>query len=57
MKKINMNYTTNEQLWSIEDLKADGWRWHSAKKCWYNRNTEQHLQALRAATEIDALPA
>lgn len=40
-----------------EALKADGWRWHSAKKCWYNRNTEQHLQALRAATEIDALPA
>ena len=23
MKKINMNYTTNEQLWSIEDLAAN----------------------------------
>ncbi len=31
-------------------LKADGWRWHSAKKCWYNRNTEQHLQTLRELT-------
>ena len=31
-------------------LKADGWRWHSVKKCWYNRNTEQHLQTLRELT-------
>lgn len=29
-------------------LKAAGYRWHSKKKCWYARNTEQHLQALRA---------
>nr|DAG39638.1 MAG TPA: Large polyvalent protein associated domain 29 [Bacteriophage sp.] len=32
-------------------LKADGWRWHGQKKCWYNRNTEQHLQTLRKITE------
>ena len=29
-------------------LKAAGYRWHSKKKCWYAKNTEQHLQALRA---------
>ena len=29
-------------------LKAAGYRWNSKKKCWYARNTEQHLQALRA---------
>lgn len=29
-------------------LKAAGYRWHSKKKCWYARNTEQNLQALRA---------
>ena len=29
-------------------LKAAGYRWHSKKKCWYARNTEQRLQALRA---------
>ena len=29
-------------------LKAAGYRWHSKKQCWYARNTEQHLQALRA---------
>lgn len=28
-------------------LKAAGYRWHSKKQCWYARNTEQHLQALR----------
>lgn len=29
-------------------LKAAGYRWHNKKQCWYARNTEQHLQALRA---------
>ena len=29
-------------------LKAAGYRWHSKKQCWYARNTEKHLQALRA---------
>lgn len=32
-------------------LKASGWRWHSKKKCWYNRNTESNLQGLREITE------
>ncbi len=29
-------------------LKTAGYRWHSKKKCWYARNTEQNLQALHA---------
>lgn len=29
-------------------LKAAGYRWHGKKRCWYAKNTEQHLQALRA---------
>lgn len=29
-------------------LKTAGYRWHSKKQCWYNKNTEQNLQALRA---------
>ena len=29
-------------------LKALKFRWHSVKKCWYARNTEKNLQALRA---------
>lgn len=28
-------------------LKAAGYRWHGKKKCWYARNTERNLQALR----------
>lgn len=32
-------------------LKANGWRWHHKKGCWYNRNTEDNLQALRSITE------
>ena len=34
-----------------EALKGDGWRWHRQKGCWYNKNTEQHLQTLRSITE------
>ncbi len=34
-----------------EALKADGWRWHSKKYCWYNKNTENHLQNLRGILE------
>lgn len=29
-------------------LKSQGWRWHKQKQCWYNRNTEENLQGLRA---------
>ena len=28
-------------------LKAAGYRWHSIKKCWYAKRTEEHLRALR----------
>ena len=29
------------------ELKANGWRWHNKKQCWYNKNTENNLQNLR----------
>ena len=32
-------------------LKAHGWRWHTRKKCWYNRNTEDNLRGLKAITD------
>lgn len=32
-------------------LKEGRWRWHRKKGCWYNRNTEDNLQQLRAITE------
>lgn len=28
-------------------LKSAGYRWHGKKKCWYAKNTEKNLQALR----------
>lgn len=51
-------YFSGKLAASVRDaLKADGWKWHGVKKCWFNRNTEQHLQALRSATEGAALTA
>ncbi len=32
-------------------LKAAGYRWHSVKKCWYAKRTEEHLQALKKIEE------
>lgn len=32
-------------------LKVNSWRWHRKKGCWYNRNTEDNLQGLRAITD------
>lgn len=32
-------------------LKAAGYRWHSVKKCWYAKRTEEHLQTLRKIEE------
>lgn len=34
------------------ELKANGFRWHRMKKCWYAKNTEKNLQALRAIEEV-----
>lgn len=34
-----------------EALKSSGWRWHGTKKCWYHRNSEETLQALRNILE------
>lgn len=28
-------------------LKAAGYRWHSVKKCWYAKRSEERLQALK----------
>lgn len=35
-------------------LKTAGYRWHKKKQCWYARNTEQNLQALRAIEAANA---
>ena len=32
-------------------LKVAGYRWHSVKKCWFAKRTEEHLQALRKIEE------
>ena len=33
-------------------LKQSGFRWHRMKKCWYAKNNEKNLQALRAIEEV-----
>lgn len=40
-----------------EALKSYGWRWHGKKGCWYNKNSENHLQQLRGILETPELAA
>ena len=45
-------YFNNKPSQDTRDaLKAAGYRWHSVKKCWYAKRTEEHLQALRKIEE------
>lgn len=45
-------YFNNKPSQATRDaLKAAGYRWHSVKKCWYAKRTEEHLQALRKIEE------
>jgi hypothetical protein len=43
---------------TLEALKANRWRWHRTKKCWYNRNTEKNIDFAQAiaAGETPAAP-
>lgn len=44
---IEVYFTSKPSQATRDALKAAGYRWHSVKKCWYAKRTEEHLQALR----------
>lgn len=44
---IEVYFPSRPSQTTRDALKAAGYRWHSVKKCWYAKNTEAHLQALR----------
>ena len=57
MKKINMNYTTNEQLWSIEDLAANH-GYTKTNDCYWaqifeNENGDQIITSREDAASAD----
>lgn len=60
MSKVIRNYSANgieiyfdampsEQL--RNELKKSKWRWHSYKKCWYNKYSEANMQAAKRFAE------
>lgn len=57
MKKINMNYTTNDQLWSIEDLAANH-GYTKANDCYWaqifeNENGDQIITSREDTASAD----
>ena len=45
---VEVYFPTKPSETTRDALKSAGYRWHSKKKCWYAKNTEKNLQALRA---------
>ncbi len=48
---VEVYFTRKPTQETRDALKAAGYRWHSVKKCWYAKRTEEHLQALRKIEE------
>lgn len=48
---VEIYFPTKPNKATREALKSAGYRWHGKKKCWYAKNTEKNLQALRAIEE------
>lgn len=48
---IEVYFNSKPSQATRDALKAAGYRWHSVKKCWYAKRTEEHLQALRKIEE------
>ncbi len=48
---IEVYFNSKPSQETRDALKAAGYRWHSVKKCWYAKRTEEHLQALRKIDE------
>jgi len=38
----------------IETLKANRWKWHNAKKCWYTKNSEKSLSIAKSIASGEA---
>ena len=54
---VEVYFTEKPTVRIREALKSDGWRWHGKKGCWYNKNSENHLQQLRGSLETPELAA
>lgn len=48
---IEVYFSSKPSQATRDALKAAGYHWHSVKKCWFAKNTEAHLQALRKIEE------
>lgn len=47
---IELYFSEKPNSATLEVLKANGWRWHNGKKCWYNRQTAETMKQAEAIT-------
>ena len=48
---VEVYFSSKPSQETRDALKSAGFRWHSVKKCWYGKRTEERLQALRRIEE------
>ena len=44
---IEIYFQQKPESKTIDQLKAEGWRWHNSKRCWYNRRNDTTLSFAR----------
>lgn len=50
-KGIEITFTAKPVKSTLDSLKASGFRWHSQRKLWYAKQTEERLQLVKQITE------
>lgn len=55
LKGIEIYFDEKPQTEILSTLKAEGFRWHSVKKCWYNKISEAVLKIAESLTNGKAL--
>lgn len=51
---IEISFDAKPEAATLERLKANGYRWHRAKKVWYAKNTATRLELAKAITDTTA---
>ena len=54
---LELRFDAKPEQSVIDQLKANRWRWHSVKKCWYTRQSEAALVLAQSIAEGEATEA
>lgn len=53
-KGIEVTFTEKPSRATLDALKAEGFRWHNARRLWYAKQSEKRLELVRSISDSDA---